>query len=121
MSFTVPGHATATSPFIVFARRILSVSANSASCERLFSIFGNILNKVRNRTGDPVLVDISESKMHIRDEHIAGGIKTRLKRQFSAKSSAARTTQSQPGPSSVSVDSIINGEHSFQFFLFTLT
>jgi hypothetical protein len=115
-SFTVPGHPTATSPFIVFAKRILSVSANSASCERLFSIFGNILTKVRNRTGDPVLVNLSKVKMHVRDEHIANGIKTRIKREFSAKSSAATTAQSQSGPSSaasasvtVPVDTIING------------
>jgi hypothetical protein len=112
----------------MFAKRILSLSANSASCERLFSIFGNILTKVRNRSGDhdAVLVGLSEVKMHVRDEHIASGIKTRIKRQFSAKSSSATTAQSQSGPSSssasVSVNSIINGVlrvHSF--FVFNLT
>jgi hypothetical protein len=113
----VPGHPSATSPFIVFSKRILSVSANSASCERLFSIFGDILTKKRNRTADPVLVRISEVKMHVRDEHIASGIKTRLKRQFSAKSSATTpATQSQSGPSSVSVNTIINGE-AFVFYI----
>jgi len=37
--------------FIHLAMRILSISANSASCERLFSMFGNILTKLRNRLG----------------------------------------------------------------------
>jgi|SRR5271168_1036297 hypothetical protein len=100
----MPGRSSDSdiSPFVIFAKRVLSVSANSASCERLFSIFGNILTKTRNRTGDAVLVSLSEVKMHVRDEHIASGAKKRLKRQFTVKSSAA---QAQPG----SVDSIING------------
>ena len=69
--FVPAGRAEDTSPFIIFARRLLSVSANSASCERLFSIFGNILTKLRNRTGNTVLTDLAEVKMHIRDEHLA--------------------------------------------------
>ncbi|KJA26430.1 hypothetical protein HYPSUDRAFT_120776, partial [Hypholoma sublateritium FD-334 SS-4] len=35
--------------FVAFARHILSISANSASCERLFSSYGSILTKYRTR------------------------------------------------------------------------
>jgi hypothetical protein len=108
MAFTVPGRSTTVSPFIVFAKRILAVSANLASCERLFSIFGNILTKVRNRTGDTVLVKLSEVKLHIRDDHVASGTKMHYKRNFSAKPTT--TSQAQSAPSSASVDSIINGK-----------
>jgi len=100
--------STTVSPFIVFAKRVLAVSANSASCEQLFSIFGNILTKVRNRTGDTVLVKLSEVKLHIRDDHVASGTKMRYKRNFSAKPTT--TSQAQSAPSSASVDSIINGK-----------
>jgi hypothetical protein len=55
--------------FICLARHILSVSANSASCERLFSVFGNILTKLRNRLGLQNMNMLAELKMHIRDEH----------------------------------------------------
>lgn len=59
------------------------MSANSASCERLFSVFGNTLTKLRNKLGDKVLVDLTEVKMHVRDEHISSAkAKQRLKRRF---------------------------------------
>jgi hypothetical protein len=71
--------------FFTFARRLLSVSANSASCERLFSVFGNVLTKLRNRTGNSVIVDLSEVKMHVHDEHINGcETRGRLKQCFEA-------------------------------------
>jgi len=82
--FVPAGRVEDTSPFIIFARRLLSVSANSASCERLFSILGNILTKTRNRTGNTVLTDLAEVKMHIRDEHLALSTKSCLKRRFGA-------------------------------------
>ena len=84
-SFSIPGRPDLDSPFMLFARRLLSVSANSASCERLFSVFGTILTKLRNRTGNTTLANLSEIKMHIRDEHNAKGGKSRLKRQFQAQ------------------------------------
>jgi hypothetical protein len=82
--FVPVGRVEDTSPFIIFARRLLSVSANSASCERLFSILGNILTKTRNRIGNTVLTDLAEVKMHIRDEHLASSTKSRLKHRFGA-------------------------------------
>lgn len=68
--------------FIQLAKHILSVSANSASCERLFSLFGIILTKLRNRLGTDNLLKIAEFKMHIRDERARNGTKQRLKRIF---------------------------------------
>ena len=54
---------------IKLAKRILSVTANSASCERLFSVFGNTLTKLRNRTGTKTLHNLAEIKLHIRNQH----------------------------------------------------
>ncbi|KAF8152004.1 hypothetical protein BJ912DRAFT_1027651 [Pholiota molesta] len=63
------------SGFFPFVRRLLSVSANSASCECLFSL--------RNKLGDKTLIDLTEVKMHIHDEHIGNKVsKQRLKRRF---------------------------------------
>lgn len=38
-------------PLFKLAYHIFSICPNSASCERLFSIFGNMLTKLRNRLG----------------------------------------------------------------------
>jgi hypothetical protein len=81
--FSYPGHNTADPPFLQLAKRILSVTANSASCERLFSVFGNTLTKLRNRLGTKTLSNLAELKMLVRDEHIRlGESKDRLKRKF---------------------------------------
>lgn len=70
-------------PLIRLARYIFSICANSASCERLFSAFGNILTRVRNRLGKDTLQTLAEVKMHIRDEHLShSDMKNRLKRRF---------------------------------------
>ena len=68
--------------FILLAERILTISANSASCERLFSIFGVTLTKLRNRLGDNTLALIAELRMHIRDNHLQNETNRRLKRRF---------------------------------------
>lgn len=87
-------------PFIQFAKRILSISANSASCERLFSLFGSTLTKLRNRLGTETLTALSELKMHIRDEHIRNKSSVRLKRHFGARKNQS-TTSADPSPMSV--------------------
>ncbi|KIJ08507.1 hypothetical protein PAXINDRAFT_88771, partial [Paxillus involutus ATCC 200175] len=66
-------------PFILLARRILTVTANSASCERLFSTFRSTLTKLRNRLGTGTLQALAELKMHIRDQQIQKGTKEHLK------------------------------------------
>lgn len=74
-------------PIHRLASRLFAVSANSASCERLFSAYGNTLTKLRNRLGTDKLQAITELKMHIRDEHIRAeqGHSERLKRRFVAR------------------------------------
>jgi hypothetical protein len=77
-------------PFIQLAKRLLSVSANSASCERLFSVFSNILTKLRNRLGMENMNMLAELKMHVRDEHSRKQTKVRLKRVFQVRTDAEK-------------------------------
>ena len=83
-SFEIVDHPDQVAmPLIQLARHIFSICANSASCERLFSAFGNILTRLRNRMGKDVLQTLAEIKMHVRDEHLAHTeMKNRLKRRF---------------------------------------
>lgn len=72
-----------------FARRVLSISANSASCERLFSVYGNILTKHRSRLLVKNLTNNAELKMHIRDEHLRNKeAQLRQKRRFERRTKA---------------------------------
>jgi hypothetical protein len=48
-------------PLIRIARWVLSICANSASCERLFSFFGATLTKLRNCRGTGVMTSIEYS------------------------------------------------------------
>ncbi|KAF7293683.1 hypothetical protein MIND_01148300 [Mycena indigotica] len=78
-----PGRDIPDSPFMAVTKRALNITANSASCERLFSVFGAILTKTRNRLGKETLRNLAELKMLIRDEHLRNGdVKPRLKRKF---------------------------------------
>jgi len=85
-------------PLFRLAYHILSICPNSASCERLFSVFGNTLTKLRNRLGNETLTSLAELKMHIRDEHLrAGETKERMKRFFGkANAAPAPTPSAQP-------------------------
>lgn len=75
--------------FVKFARRVLSISANSASCERLFSVYGNILTKHRSRLLVKNLTNNAELKMHIRDEHLRNKeAQLRQKRRFERRTKA---------------------------------
>ncbi len=68
-------------PLARLARRLLSVCANSATCERLFSLFGQLLTKLRNRMSTKTLVELAELKMHLRDEYAKDAeMKARLRR-----------------------------------------
>ena len=66
-------------PLICLTKRILLISANSASCERLFSIFGNTLTKIRNQLGTNTLTNLAELKMFLHDQHLKRGTKKCLK------------------------------------------
>lgn len=68
-------------PLQKFAHRIFSICANSASCERLFSLFGTVLTKLRSRLGLKGLTDLAELRLHLRDEYMQmGDKKGRLRR-----------------------------------------
>lgn len=55
------------------AIRLLSVVANSAGCERSFSIFGNIHTKTRNKLGTETVHKTGILKMDIRRRHVEEG------------------------------------------------
>jgi hypothetical protein len=67
-------------------------------------VFGNTLTKLRNRLGRGVLTQLSELKMHVRDEQLESDGKNRLKRRFEARAKskgipATSTAQTvNPGP-----------------------
>lgn len=94
-------------PLHKIARRILSICPNSASCERLFSVFGSILTKWRNRLSTENLTRIAELKLYVHEEHIcANTVKQRLKRQYADEKSepamdleAGTTESSEMAPS----------------------
>ena len=86
------------SPFHRLASHLLSICANSATCERLFSVFRNTLTKLRNRMGTSTLTHIAELKMHVRAEHQLNSTRTRMKRMFAARSKTASPDE-PPTPS----------------------
>ncbi|KAJ8515209.1 hypothetical protein ONZ45_g7358 [Pleurotus djamor] len=80
-------------PLIRLAFYLPAICANSASCERLFSVFGNTLTKLRNRLKTQTLVSLAELKMHIRDEHMRSSeSKARMRQRFFGR----KALESQP-------------------------
>ncbi|KAF8496685.1 ribonuclease H-like domain-containing protein [Russula emetica] len=70
-------------PLQTLACRIFTICANSASVERLFSLFGQILTKLRSRLQNEAMVMLAELKLHIRDEYKQNDMaKARLKRHI---------------------------------------
>lgn len=61
------------SPLQKLARRILLVCANSALCERLFSMFGLTLTCHRSWLQTTALTNLAELRMHLCDEHLHNG------------------------------------------------
>ena len=60
-------------------------------------MFGNTLTKLRNRLGRVVLTQLSELKMHVRDEQLEADGKSRLKRRFEARNKdKGNSTNNQP-------------------------
>lgn len=83
VDFSFPGKPQ--SSFLRFVMRILNICANSATCERLWSVFGLTLTKLRSRLGTSTLTSLGELKMHIRDEHMRKETKKRMKRLFASR------------------------------------
>ena len=65
--FIIP--ARLLTPFYLLARRLLSICANSATCEQLFGAFGIMLMKLRNWLGTSTLSSLAKLKMHICSKH----------------------------------------------------
>ena len=87
------------SPLQKLACCILAICANSASVERLFSLFGHILTKLRSRLRTEAMVQLAELKLHIRDEYAKNTpAKQRLKQHIAGApcSTAANATASAP-------------------------
>lgn len=81
ISIPIPGGSDPS--LVTLALRIFSICPNSASCERLFSSFGNILTKSRSRLSNKALVELAELKLHLQEEEIqSGSMKERVKRHF---------------------------------------
>ncbi|KAI6145406.1 hypothetical protein BKA82DRAFT_4357460 [Pisolithus tinctorius] len=51
------------------AKQLLSLCPNSASCEWLFNMFGEILTKWQNRLSTENLTALAELKMYVQEEH----------------------------------------------------
>ena len=86
-------------PLARLAIHIFSIHANSASCERLFSLFGNIQTRKRNRMTSKTLQTLAEVKMHLRDSHAASwNLKqqSRTKWQFGPPSNDHNQEPPQP-------------------------
>jgi hypothetical protein len=95
-------HASRPTPLAKLARRLFSVCVNSASCERLFSMFGITLSRLRSRLRPQAMTDLAELRLHLRDEHLKSGrIKERMKRKMTSHhSEVAQDASSQPAVSS---------------------
>ncbi|KAJ2977735.1 hypothetical protein NUW54_g11382 [Trametes sanguinea] len=94
-------------PLHRLAIHILSICPTSANCERLFSILGLIMTKLRNRLGHETLMNLAELLLHLRDEHVRRNVKARLRRHFgdqAAKQSQAESSTSGGGSSSIQSD-----------------
>ena len=80
-------------PLCKLARRLLSICANSASCKRLFSMFGLILTRLRSPLRTKAMADLAELRLHLRDEHLRQGlVKARLQRSTTSHENADTTT-----------------------------
>ncbi|KIO10306.1 hypothetical protein M404DRAFT_95609, partial [Pisolithus tinctorius Marx 270] len=55
-------------PLHRIAKQLLSLCPNSASCEWLFNMFGEILTKWQNRLSTENLTALAELKMYVQEE-----------------------------------------------------
>jgi len=93
--YTHPNHPM--TDFQMIAIRLLRVICNSASVERLWSVFGNILTKQRSRTGLGTLTNIAKLKLYLREEHSRNKTaRERVKRHFVAAKSAKSAEAATP-------------------------
>jgi hypothetical protein len=78
------------------SRHLFSICANSASCERLFSMFGITLTRLRSRLRPQAMINLAELQMHLRDEHNRSGVvNERLKRAITSHSNSTQPLEQQ--------------------------
>ena len=97
--FEFPG--CPSSSFFLLANWLLSIIANLATCEQLFSVFGTTLTKLRNRLGTTTLSSLTKLKMHIRGKHQEKSTKNQMKHLFDHRSKTVpplTTSLLQPRP-----------------------
>ncbi|OJA10042.1 hypothetical protein AZE42_13601, partial [Rhizopogon vesiculosus] len=103
---------SAAKPLKKIAQHILSICPNSASCERLFSIFDPILTKWRNRLSTENLMLLAELKMCLHEERLrAGSVKKHLKRRY-CDGPNNDPEVNQPSGASHTVDDSEDGVHA---------
>jgi hypothetical protein len=92
-------------PLAQLARRILSiVCPNSALVERLWSLFGTILTRLRTHLGNKALLNLAELKLYLREEHLREkSVQTRLKRSFGTALEDLSSGQIASPPSSSNI------------------
>jgi hypothetical protein len=61
------------SPLQKIAHHLLSVTANSASCEHLFSAFGLVLTQLRSHLSVQNMTNLAELQLHLCDENFWSG------------------------------------------------
>lgn len=100
-------------PLERLAHHLFSIIANSASCERLFSTYGNILTDRRTRMATQTLTSLAELRMHLRDLHFQQkATKSRLRRQFGTveQAEASESTGGAVGGELISEGAAPEGE-----------
>ena len=97
-------------------RKLLSITANSASCERLFSKYGVILSKCQSRLLKDHMMQRAQLKAHIHDEHLRDdSMHKHAKQHFSSikdRQKADAKTATAANPSLNSMESSSQGDHA---------
>src|SRR6202012_752523 len=83
-------------PLSRLAVHIFSICPNSASCERLFSAYGQILSDKRTSMLPTQMCDLAELKMHIRNQLIQANGRSNLIARAKRRAGTLTTT-SIPG------------------------
>lgn len=93
------------------AIRILSVIANSAGCERLFSAMGLLHTKTRNRLNlDRVQKSVYLKSVLQREQQLLGWVRPRLKRRIDVSMPVGDSHQQGLGDTDVTADTFVSEE-----------
>ena len=90
-----------------------AICANPALCERLLSLFGLILTRLRHHLGTQKVTQLAELKMHVRDEDQREQKKQRLMRHFGKVVAASGEPAESPLPPSAAPGATGNIDATF--------